>query len=501
MMTFHNDKKYYLNDSEHLIPLLMEDICKIIHEKLGIVVKPDNQDLIKFIIKSSTENANDLADYINKLKISDANSIILKQLIATITIGETYFFRDKKQMDALQQFVIPNIIKKKIASDKKTLRVWSAGCSSGEEIYTMIIMFNELLPELSSWNYQFLATDINTDSLSKAIEGRFRSWSMRAIPRKIQDKYFDFDGRDYIIKNEIKNKATFEYLNLNSNLYPSLLNGTSDQDLILCRNVLIYFDIQHVSSIIEKLSSSLCDNGFLLLGASDPCLVENTKLSNSNIIPSLWVKSSILTKSITSKQVNIRKPAMTVSMVPRKSDIKFTKSHDMKSIKSKIDLLESQSKWDEIISVVNASLLLSDKESSLYVTKANALANLGKTKEALEECEKCLRNDPLNAEAYFIKALILSEMQKPSEAEKSFRKALFINPDFLICRYQLGLFLIRHNRHENGIQMLKNVLEKSKSFDMHASVPRTHDMNYSDLTNLLESEIKIHEDKYSKERL
>src|SRR5205085_1716639 len=121
------------------------------------------------------------------------------------------------------------------------LRVWSAGCATGEEAYSLAILLEELLPDLAFWDVQILATDINRRSLARAQVGVYSPWSFREVPEGIQARYFTVQGRNFEVLPRIRERVSFAYLNLVEDNYPSLLNHTHDLDLILFRNVLIYF--------------------------------------------------------------------------------------------------------------------------------------------------------------------------------------------------------------------------------------------------------------------
>lgn len=476
------------------------EICTIIQEKFGIVIQPENQDLIATILEKTMGTAVNVDIFLKKLSESDESSEIFKKIVTLVTIGETQFFRDTKQVELLKKIIIPTIIENKIHANKKNLRIWSAGCSSGEELYTIIIMFNEILKNIDEWNYQFLGTDINGEQLHKAINGNYKEWSMRSMPKEMRNKYFTLNEKSYAINEKIKKMATFEYLNLSKDLYPSLLNGTSDQDLILCRNVLIYFDVNHIDKIMNKFSHCLNSQGFLLLGASDPCMTDKNGLLHHSMHPSLLLKSNQEQQRVKKDVVDIKKEPLTAN----KSKIEKIKFHDKTMFDmmfNEIEKLESLANWEEIINLLNNYSITNELNERVHIFKANAYANLGKTKEAIKECELCLSINPLNEIAYFVSALILSEESQYSEAQKFYKKSLFLNPNFIMCLYQYGLYLIRHGDFQQGIQMLTRALEQAKCHDLDGIVPESGHMKYRDVINLVENEIAIYRNKSMEEKI
>ena len=155
-----------------------------------------------------------------------------------LTVGETYFFREKPGLDAFQKHIIPEIIRERQGKEQY-LRIWSAGCCTGEEPYTLAIILKETIPDLNNWKVTLLATDTNSHFLSKAKEGIYGSWSFRETSPPAKSRYFLPAGRDWEIIPEIQKMVTFSSLNLAKDEYPSALNNTHAMDVIFCRNVLM----------------------------------------------------------------------------------------------------------------------------------------------------------------------------------------------------------------------------------------------------------------------
>ena len=160
-----------------------------------------------------------------------------------ITVGETHFFRNEPQFKALAEVILPELIQRR--RPLRQLRLWSAGCATGEEPYSLAILLERLLPDLDRWQVLILATDINRTALERAQTGVFGAWSFRQTPPEFQAAYFHQQGRTFTLDERIRRRVTFACLNLSGSGYPSPLNNTSRMDLILCRNVLIYFCAAH----------------------------------------------------------------------------------------------------------------------------------------------------------------------------------------------------------------------------------------------------------------
>lgn len=210
----------------------------------------------------------------------------IELLARHLTVGETYFFRDPASFAALEERILPDLLARTAAS--RPLRIWSAGCATGEEPYSIAMVLDRLLPDTIKERTTILATDINPDSLRKGIDGVYGSWSFRGTPESIRERYFVTtpDGR-FQVKPWLRHRVSFAYLNLAENLYPSLSTQTNSMDLIFCRNVLMYFDSDKAEQVVAKLHRALVEGGLarreLRRGVRPPvCLVPRGAVSGRN---------------------------------------------------------------------------------------------------------------------------------------------------------------------------------------------------------------------------
>jgi chemotaxis protein methyltransferase CheR len=201
-------------------------------------------------------------------------------VLAQLTIGETYFFRNTPQFDALRQHILPELIQRRQAT--RHLRIWSAGCATGEEPYSIAMMLADLLPSDAFWQVSLLATDINPQFLERAREGLYGSWSFRETPEAVRERFFTPEQNRWRLNPRIRQMVTFARLNLAEPCFPAILNGTYAQDLILCRNVTIYFDEATTHQLIERFHGSLLPGGWLIVGHAEPQASANQQLELHN---------------------------------------------------------------------------------------------------------------------------------------------------------------------------------------------------------------------------
>ncbi len=204
-------------------------------------------------------------DYYYFLRYDRQKEEELDAVIDSVTTNETYFFREERQLKAFREEILPELHAAKLARRDRTLRVWSAGCSSGEEPYTlaMLIIESKLFRD---WHVDIFASDINRRVLQIARKGVYGKSSFRVTEKADRDRYFkEVDGR-WRINDEVKKYVNFSRLNLVDLTKISLLRT---MDLICCRNVIIYFDLLTKKSMIQSLEGKLVPGGYLMLGHSE----------------------------------------------------------------------------------------------------------------------------------------------------------------------------------------------------------------------------------------
>jgi len=193
----------------------------------------------------------------------------LKTLASILTIGETYFFREPESFVAFQQHVLPQVMAYRESQGLRRIRLWSAGCSTGEEAYTLAMVTKEALPSHGQWDFSVMATDINEKALETARKGVYRPWSFRRPLPSPYEKYVESLGLLRCVAENLKAHVTFSVLNLIQDPYPSLWTKTTDLDVIFCRNVLMYFDPEKRRFVLDRLHQALHEAGWLVLGASE----------------------------------------------------------------------------------------------------------------------------------------------------------------------------------------------------------------------------------------
>lgn len=240
----------------------------IIYDKAGLYFEEKKIYFVKKRVEKRMETLSltDVGDYTNTLKFKDKSGRELQALLNQLTTNETFFFREENQLNAFRDHCLPETLDEKRRKNNKSIKIWSAGCSSGEEPYTLGILLKENIIDNPYWNIQIAGTDIDTDILARAKTGDYLERSVRYMPPGLLKKYFVPHENGYTVKNEIKKMVSFHHVNLFDSLKMRIFRN---MDFIFCRNVLIYFDDAARKAVMANFYDSLNPGGYIYLGHSE----------------------------------------------------------------------------------------------------------------------------------------------------------------------------------------------------------------------------------------
>jgi chemotaxis protein methyltransferase CheR len=240
-----------------------------LEEKLYLLVDGCGRRMKQLDVKSPRE-------YWDRLTAHAGRDAELRHLLNELTIGETCLFRSQPQLDALRKVILPELAAEKVRQVTKRVRIWSAGCSTGEEPYTLAMnMLEETEGLLKGWTVEILATDLNDRSVETAKAGIYGDYALRATSDYFKRKYFTVvDEKKLQVRPEVKKLITFSRLNLQDDSRMLFMKG---MDLIFCCNVLIYFDGASKSKVVDHFFSNLNFGGYFFLGTSESLLKLNDK--------------------------------------------------------------------------------------------------------------------------------------------------------------------------------------------------------------------------------
>lgn len=245
-------------------PLDFEYLRTLVRKYSGVVLEPHKDYLAKLHLdKLATQSGFDsIAAFTEHLKTIPSGNLHT-QAVEALLISETSFFRDRHPFETLQTSVLPALIQAR--SSKRSIHIWSAGCSTGQEPYSIAILIRESFPELSGWEIRLFASDLSERSLNRALQGVYTDLEIsRGLTINLRDRYFHRVGQSWQINDEIRQMVDFQQLNLIHSW-----NSLPQMDIIFLRNVLIYFNNETKQLILNKVQYSLKEDGYLFLGGGE----------------------------------------------------------------------------------------------------------------------------------------------------------------------------------------------------------------------------------------
>ncbi len=447
------------------------------------------------------EDVAECSDWLLSAPLTMAQSQILA---GHLTIGETYFFRDMQTFEVLAQHVLPALIHAR-RGDGRRLRLWSAGCCTGEEAYSLAIMLEQLIPDLADWQVTILATDINPHFLSKAAAGSYGEWSFRGAPAGFKERYFRRSGPGrHLVAPRIKAMVTFAHLNLVEDVYPGLATDTNAMDLIFCRNVLMYFTPAQTRKAIGKMHHALLDGGWLAVSPSE---------SSRELFPQFAVRNfpgAILYQKSEADAPWVDSPAAGAPVSSQPGAEPGWEDSTAESLHAGSPppeppapaiLLEpealpptpmavamafsTQGHYAEAADRLRALMTGPAPDPAIFSPLVRALANQGKLTEALAWCDRWIAADKINAAAHYLHAIVLLEQGDSEQARRSLQRAAYLHPDFVLAHFASGNLARRGGRNREADKHFGNALHLLARLPPATLLPESDGLTAARLTETI----------------
>jgi chemotaxis protein methyltransferase CheR len=439
-------------------------LSELIAARLGLHFPPERKtDLMRGLAAAASEfglaDAAACADWLLSASLTREE---LHALATHLTVGETYFFRERKAFEALAMQVIPQLIERRGA--ERRLRVWSAGCCSGEEAYSLAILLQQCIPDCHDWQISILATDVNERSLRKAAAGIYTEWSFRDAAPGFKESYFrrTADGR-YALHSQFKQSVKFAPLNLVDDSFPSLATDTVAMDLILCRNVLMYFTPTQARKVAGNLRRALRDDGWLLTSAGDGSHALTDDFTPVSMAGAILYRKKNVAESTSSSTESVLVSSLEPPVSSRELSI-FVSSDTPLEIET-LPSVEAQ--------------------AGSHSQRARALANKGKLEEALHWCDRWVEGDASDAAARYLRAMVLQELGRAAEARRSLQHALYLYPQLVLAHFALGNLARTGGQHQDARRHFNNALELLRGCAPEELLPESDGLTAGRLREIL----------------
>jgi chemotaxis protein methyltransferase CheR len=483
-----------LNDIE------LMNVCEMISARIGLHYPEGRWDILTRNLTSAAceFGYKHLNEFINWLLTATLTKNEIETLASFLIISETFFWREPQVFSAFADTILPELIASK-RKGGKTIKMWSAGCSTGEEPYSLAILLFRAIPDIKDWEIKILATDINQKSLNKAAEGIYSQWSFRNCPSWLKPNYFqNLDDGKYEIIPEIRNMVTFANLNLTEEIYPPFLNNSESLDIIFCRNVLMYFNEDWIRKITKQLFHSLTKDGWFVVSScelSSEVFKDFTPVNFPGAILYRKGKRQSIPSLNASPQPNIHdifySSAKDLSPSSIPAYIEVEKEIDINSTESVLNTNEIQAQTSARIITENVDLNSPDSKS-IAIIKIKNLANVGNLIDALSLCNEEITKDKLTIGLYCIRASIYQELGKTDEAIASLKQAIYIDHDFIMGHFTLGNLLIGQGKLKQAMRYFNNVLDLLNLCCSNDIIPESEGLSVMHIREIIEINMQNH---------
>ncbi len=418
-------------------------------------------------------------EYYHYLKYHPEGRIELRELLVLITTGETYFFRNIAQFEVLMNDVLPDIIRRKRAASDKSIRIWSAGSSRGDEAYSVAIAIMEVLPDFRDWDIRILGTDINRDVLAVARAGVYTPKDIGELPPDYVEKYFVRDRSDYVLSQDIKAMVRFDYHNLARD--PFTQDVMKGLDIIFCRNVTIYFNLETTRELMARFYDSLLEGGYLFLGHSETLWQINHSFQTIEyphtfiykkgpraVVPKAPVSSITLPVMAFEGDLPVRTASHDhKAPVARDEKPRPPVTSDMKAdvLLTEATRLYQEKKYDVALATLDGIAVHHDEHARAEFLRAVIFADQEKYDKALAQIQRVVKKDSLNVEAAFFLATLYAKVGKLADAENLFRRVIYLEADEPLAYFHLGnIYTSQKKASKASLEFMNavRILEKRK---------------------------------------
>lgn len=509
---------------------LIQRFVRTIARHTGLLVRPQDESNLKKKIqrRMSALKLSSAQDYYRLLTQADGDPFRLdndtvrsrrewQELIHLLVVTESYFFRDRGQFDLLRSRILPELIIKKrnlAARDghRPSLKLWSAACASGEEPYSLAVLVWELLGDRQDWDIFILGTDISGAVLSRARRGEYNQWSFRQVDERIKQKYFQQHGDRYHLNPEIRQLVSFRSLNLVADEFPDRNTNLCDIDLILCRNVFIYFERTAIERTLDKFYRTLAPGGYLIAAHAE-LQGYATQQFHTQLFPQsvVYQRCDRLERAKTLDrppsqplQPHSPSPAIFAPAAKPTPPIPPLTPNKPPVLPAPLTLTADPpptppSTWTDAIdcfrnaaygeAIRQAERFLGDEPRHLdaYILIARAYANLGDYQKATYYCMQALELDSLAVAPHYLLAHLCELQGNASRAKNFLKKIVYIDPNAALAYLELAQIYRSEGDLPRARKMQSSAVEILRSLSPSAPVDRDGQLTAGELLQQMEN--------------
>jgi chemotaxis protein methyltransferase CheR len=450
-----------------------------IHEHSGIFLEPVKMDSLRIslVTRATRHNFNEYRDYFRVLS-SDEDEF--KELMNLVTINETSFFRFPAQFDAFRDKVVPELLGKKAVGDSR-FRVWSAGCSTGEEPYTIAMTLLDSMAAQHGYSLEVVGTDVSTQALDRARTAVYPDRSLTSLSPEAVRRWFESVPGGHRPVSQVRDLCHFHYHNLIKEQYlPAVMTGW---DVVFCRNVTIYFRIESTKRVVDRFYEALNPGGYLFIGHSETLSSVSDRFEAVEIGGVfLYRKPELSQPMATVPLKHARKPA--IEQKPRGAVERVRRAVGRRSGSADLPAhgaapvppaglgagelvaaahgMLDQARAADALEAALKALEIEPMNLDAHVVAAFSYADIGDLEAAKEQAQEALHMNPLAAPAHYILGVIRREQGDPEGAVSEFKRTIYIDAEFVLAHFALanirkqrGDLVSAKRDYENALVALK----------------------------------------------
>lgn len=513
---------------------ITQQLLNLVSQKIGLTIRESDQGNFKNHLQTRIKSLQ-VPSAEEYYKLLNGNNQASRQewqkLSILLTNLESYFFRDKGQINLIKNFIIPNLVEQNFY--QKRLRIISAGCSTGEEPYSLAILLHETIPNIEEWQIEIIGLDINVNALEHAKNGVYGSWSLRTLSPEYKEKYFIKKKENYELLSDFKKLVKFKQLNLVNDDISKLKLEIGNADFVLCRNVFIYFNTDSVQKVIDQFYQILGNQGYLITGHAEvsteimrkfksqsfPESIVYTPLNTEEVKPNVnqtilfsptvekMNNSSsfpVLNNNLTNKnlspinQININNNSLNNVIQPISKPLEIViQSNPITPIKEVVNFKESpllievekllkQKSYQSAIDKIKQLIQQYPKESKPQQLMAQIYANMGDYNQAKIYCEQALKIDSFAVYPHYILSHIAEENGDREEAKRLLKKIIYLNPNFIPAYLELNYIYLQEKDINRAEKTQKTILKILAKLNPHDKISEYDDLTVAELQAQLE---------------
>jgi chemotaxis protein methyltransferase CheR len=494
----------------------LELLRRLVEDKAGLVIDDDHGSTFGELVTETLAEL-DLAS-VGELMgaVSSGSGPAFDRLVSRLTVRETYFFRNRPHFRALREVLLPELLER--AARRRQLRFWSAGCSTGEEPYSLAMTLTDVARErgidLAAWDVEIHATDINPAVLAKAREGVYGRYSFRGVEQTEIERHFEKLGDEYRVQQQHRDLVHFDVFNLKTDRLPAFGGALRDLDLIVCRNVTIYFSTETTRLLADRFFETLREGGYLIVGHSEHSLETYRRFETHALPDSILYRrggsaslrelegrddspigqalhslrnaaaaAPDLTKRARSLETRGGTPA-----IPRPGE---RGSPARQSLPPSLDAARRAlvaGDLDRAVAVAVELLEQDSNDADAALLLGELAADRGHAAEAEVWLRRTLELRPLDLTAHYVLALLAAERGERCQALEQLGRALYVDADFLMGHYLSARLQREDGNDEAADRSLRTALRICDALPPEREVPFSEGLDVRRFRILLEGE-------------